>query len=706
MTPMSALCLRAVSLGHQELVLETGRIACQADGSILLRSGHTVLLVTAVAAPEPSAAQGFFPLTVEYREKLAGAGRVPGGFLRREGRAATRETIGARIVDRSIRPLFPPGFRCETQVIATLHSFDPEGDPEVLAITGAATALSISGIPWDGPVAGVRVALREGELQVFPSPAQRSDAELDLVVAVSRQGLVMVEGCAREVGEEEILRALDLAREAALPLLDLQDELRAAIGRPTHSLPQVDEDMPLKEKVAAAVAAGVEGVFAASDKRARHAAIDGLIEAVTREQTASATPDEACAARIAAYAHEALRGEIRRHAASGRRLDGRGATEIRPISGEVGCLPGAHGSSLFTRGETQALVTCTLGTGGDEQLLEEPAGIRHEPFLLHYNFPPYSVGEIRPLRGPGRREIGHGHLAEMALRATLPARDRFPYTIRIESEITSSNGSSSMATVCGATLALMDAGVPLSRPVAGIAMGLITDGGHSAILSDILGDEDHLGDMDFKVAGTAQGVTALQLDNKLGSLSRDILATALAQAREGRLHILAAMHAICPVHREEVPAHAPHVLVRQVRPVRIRDLIGPGGRHIQGIQQDTGVKIDVDDTGRVLIYGAPGARMREAEQRVRHYTGEPQVGRYYRGRVTAVKDFGCFVEIFHGIEGLVPMAQLDHQRVERAADVAAPGEEMIVKVLGTTREGKLELSRKDALGVSASEIES
>jgi polyribonucleotide nucleotidyltransferase len=657
MTDSNAVWTGDVRCGERPVVFETGTIARRAAGSVLVRAGRMVLLVTATRAEDAADDAGFFPLTVEYREKMAGAGRIPGGFFRREGRGGTHEIIGSRIVDRSIRPHFPKAFRCETQVLATLHSFDPAADPEVHAITGASAALMLSDIAWDGPVAGVRVVAIDGEVRVFPDRIARAAAQLDLVIAVSRRGLVMVEGIAREAAEALVLAALDAAIAAAVPLLDLQETMRAQAGR--------------EKRAFEAPAASVESAEAADAPDA---------EAIQRD-------------------------EIRRRALDGRRLDGRGPEDIRPISGAVGYLPGAHGSSLFTRGETQALVTCTLGTASDEQLIEDTFGTRKERFLLHYNFPPYSVGEVRPLRGPGRREVGHGNLAWRALSGVLPEAEKFPYTIRVESEITSSNGSSSMATVCGATLAMMDAGVPLSHPVAGIAMGLIGEGERHVILSDILGDEDHQGDMDFKVCGTEAGVTAMQLDNKLGSLPPEVLAAALEQARRGRLHILAEMAKIGGTPRTEVPSHAPRALVLRIRPARIRDLIGPGGRHIQGIQQTHGVKIDVDEEGRVSIYGEAGARMSEALAQVRHYTGSPQVGRIYRGRVTGVKDFGCFVELFHGIEGLVPVAELDRERVQDPGRVAQVGDEMIVKVMGTTREGKLQLSRKAALGSEPDEAE-
>lgn len=695
---------RSLRMGKQSLHLEVGRVARQAGGSVLLSAGRTVLLVTAVNRREPAAHLDFFPLTVEYREKMAGAGRVPGGFLRREARATTHETLCARLVDRTIRPFFPDGFRCETQVLATVMSFDPDGDAEVMAITGASAALTISDIPWGQPVAGVRVARLEGEMRLFPTRAQRDMADLDLVVSVSSQGLVMVEGNAAELPEELLLQALDTAVAGAAPLLEVQEEMRAALGAEKRTVRPPVADSAVLEKARSAVRARVGEIFGPRDKGERREAIDLLVAAV-EETVALKAEDNAPGLDPRVLAERAIREEIRHQALAGKRLDGRGVEEVRPVSGEVAWLPGAHGSSIFTRGETQALVTCTLGTGQDEQLIEDPSGVRRESFLLHYNFPPYSVGEVKPMRGPSRRDIGHGVLARRALKGVLPDPDDFPFTIRIESDIASSNGSSSMATVCGGTLALMDAGVPILRPVAGVAMGLIMEGDRCVILTDILGDEDHLGDMDFKVAGTEEGITAVQMDNKIGSLRREILEQALEQARRGRLHILEQMRRICRAPRSEVPPHVPRVLLRRIRPVRIRDLIGPGGRHIQSIQTDTGVKVDVSDDGRVRIYGPPGARLHEAERRVSHLTGEPRVAGIYKGRVAGVTDFGCFVELFRGIEGLVHASELDTGRVGHPSEVAVPGEEMIVKVLGTTADGKIQLSRKAALGADASEIE-
>jgi len=705
MERQAQLWRRQVRMGAQTLEFEVGRIARQAGGAVLLTCGRCVVLATAVAAPEASGGATFFPLTVIYREKLAAAGRIPGGFLRREARPTDEETLISRVIDRSIRPFFPPGFACETQVLATVFSHDPEVDPAVLAITAASAALTISDVPWGPPIAAVRVARIDGEPRILAPASERGRADLDLVVALSREGLVMVEGSAREVSEEVLLGALDEALAAAVPLLEIQDEMRAALGKEKRGFQAAPVDEALQRFAQEYLAGRIEGVYTAGDKQARHARMDQLITETDAAWVARQPDPTAAPPGARETAEKVMRELIRARALEGQRLDGRGPEDVRPISGEAGWLPGPHGSAVFTRGETQALVTCTLGTSQDEQLIESLAGVRKESFLLHYTFPPYSVGEVRPLRGPGRREIGHGALARRALVPLLPDPEAFPFTIRIDAEISSSNGSSSMATVSGSTLALFDAGVPLRRPVAGVAMGLIAAGERSAVLTDILGDEDHLGDMDFKVAGTAEGVTAVQLDNKIGSLPRAVLAQALEQARRGRLHILGEMARICPGPRTALRPHVPQVRFVRIRPARIRDLIGPGGRNIQGIEAETGAKLDVGDDGRVRVFGYAGTRLEEAERRVRYLTGEPRVGAIYRGRVTGITDFGCFVELFYGIEGLVHISELGEGRVDHPASVTALGEELLVKVLGTNEEGKIQLSHRAAKHAGAGEIE-
>ncbi len=701
---------------EKTLRFETGRIAPQADGAVWIELGGTVLLVTAVSQPEPTARLDFFPLTVEYRERLAGAGRIPGNFLRRETRPGNHEILTSRLIDRSIRPFFPKTYRCETQVLASVMSYEAGADTAPLGITGASIALALSNIPWAGPVAGVRVARVAGEYVAMPTGPERDEADLDLVVTVGRAGLVMVEGAADEVPEEMLLAAFETAAGAAEPLLALQERMRVEAGRPKRTVSEAPAHEALERAAAEAVAAGMDEVYAAGGKFERRDRIKALraqvverLKALLDQPPAGAgdgdatptvtAPDDSLLAELA---ETAVRTEIRRRAKEGQRLDRRASAKVRPISAEVALLPGAHGSALFTRGETQALVTCTLGAGESEQLVEDLDGVHKEGFLLHYNFPPYSVGEARPLRGPGRREVGHGWLARRSLLPVLPRPEDYPYTIRVDSEITASNGSSSMATVCGATLAMMDAGVPLKRPVAGVAMGLIAEGDGFAILTDILGDEDHLGDMDFKVAGTEVGVTAVQLDNKIGSLPAEVLASAMEQARDARLHILEAMGGACRTPREGAPAHAPKVLTLRIRENRIRDLIGPGGRNIQGIQRDTEVKIDVGQDGRLRIYAVPGAKLQEALERIEFLTGEPRVEAVYERRVTAVTGFGCFVELFHGIEGLVHISELDDGPVSDPGQIAVVGETMKVKVLGTTPDGKIRLSRRAAIGATVS----
>ena len=701
----------AARVGKVEVSLETGRNAPQADGAVLIRQGGTVLLVTAVAAAEPRSGIDFFPLTVEYRERLSAAGRFPGGYRKREGRSSDREILSCRLVDRTIRPLFPEGFRSETQVLATVLSFEPDTDPEVLAITGAAAALHLSGIPFEGPVAGVRVAKRaDGAWETFPTREDLQGATCDLVVSLGPQGLVMMEGEARELPEGELVEAIRAAEEAIRPLRELVERARREAGKEKRpfSAPGCDPaiDATVRELATSAMreALRVEGKHARAEAVAE-AARRTMADAATRLAERRALDPPAFDREVAGLLHQLESEELRRGVLEeNRRADGRDPEQIRPIQIEAPVLPRVHGSALFTRGETQALVVATLGTGRDEQEVESLRGVDRERFQLAYSFPSYSVGEVRPIRGPGRREIGHGNLARRALEAVLPSPELFPYTIKVESEITESNGSSSMATVCGGCLALMDAGVPIRRPVAGIAMGLITEGEKAVVLSDILGAEDHLGDMDFKVAGTEEGVTAVQLDNKVGSLPFDLLARALDQARRGRLHILAEMARVLPAPRRELSAHAPRVELLHIRPHRIRDLIGPGGRHIQDLQADTGVKIDVADDGTVRIYAVEASALPHAKRRVIDLTGEPEVGRIYRGTVTGVREFGCFVRLFQGIEGLVHASEIAEGFVRDIGEVAVEGEPMVVKVLGVDQ-GRIQLSRKQAQGVRAEEIE-
>ena len=697
-----------ISVNGKEIHLETGQIARQANGAVLAREGDTVVLVTAVHDKPQRTGLDFFPMTVEYRERTAAAGRVPGGFFKREMRPADRETLTARLVDRCLRPLFPKEFKDETQVIATVLSFDADADPGVLAITAASMAVHLSDMPWQGPVAGIRVARVDGQFVANPDFESKERADLDLVVAVASDGLAMVEGTCDEVSEATVVEALSFAQEAAQPILAGMEHMREQVGRPKIVLETPPPDDPKwVEEICEAARPELQGILrSAMEKLELQKAVRGLrdkmVERFAGEGEDAAEKTKKIRDIFEELEYKEVRGLLVRE---GIRVDGRGCKNIRPISGAVGWLPRTHGSALFTRGETQAMVSCTLGTGHDEQIVEALHGEARERFLLHYNFPPYSVGEVRRMMGPGRREIGHGNLARRALDSIIPDHDEFPYTIRIVSDISESNGSSSMATVCGGTLAMMDAGVPITAPVAGIAMGLIQEGEQIIILSDILGTEDHLGDMDFKVAGSRKGITAVQLDNKLGELKPEVLTEALEQAREGRNHILDEMLKILEAPRGEISQYAPQVHVVSIRKERIRDLIGPQGRVIQQIQGQTGTNIEVGDDGMIRVYSPGKAALEEALRMIKYYTADLEKGKIYKGTVVSVKDFGAFVRIYGNMEGLVHISELDDHRVNKVSDVLKEGEEVLVKVVDVDRQGKIKLSRKDALNAPASEIE-
>ena len=676
-----------VLLGGREVSFETGAIARQASGAVLLREGDTVLLAVVSAAKTPSTSS-YMPLMTDYRQKLAAAGKIPGGYGKREGRANELETLISRLVDRSIRPFFPDAWRCDTQVLISPLSYDPECDLPVLAIAAASAALNLSDVPWSVPLAGVRVTQAPGQdaPEAFPGAAARERASLDLVVSVSPDGVVMLEGGAREASEDEVLAALSLAQAEAAPLQATLERLRAAAGKPKRPAPEASPPAPelaaLEPALRARAAERLAGALEVTVKLERYEALDALAQELMA-WAASSLPEQAAAARdYARGVFDALKKEqIRAGICAGKRLGGRRPDEIREISGRAGWLPRTHGSALFTRGETQALVTCTLAGLNETQRLETVAGEVRQRLMLHYNFPSYSVGEVRPDRGPGRREIGHGHLARRALLGVLPGPAEFPYTIRIESTITESNGSSSMASVCGGSLSLCDAGVPLPRPVAGIAMGLVREGEQTVVLSDILGDEDHVGDMDFKVAGTTAGITAIQLDNKLGALPREVMVQALEQAKAGRIHILGEMEKVLQGPRAALSAHAPKVETLQIEPQRIRSLIGTGGATINGIRRELSVEIDVAEDGLVTVYGVSPESLLAARERIHDLTGLPVLGQAIRGRVTGVKHFGSFVRLFEGIEGLLHGEQL------------RMGGEVDVKVTGVTNDGKLEISR-------------
>jgi polyribonucleotide nucleotidyltransferase len=686
------------------LSVETGRMAKQAGGAVVVQFGDTVVLVTATALATVREGIDFFPLTCDYQEKTFAAGKIPGGFFKREGRPAEKETLTSRLIDRPVRPLFPSGFRCETQVIATVLSHDRENDPDVLSILGGSTALVLSDIPWNGPIAAVRMGRVDGKLVVNPTTSQLATSDMNIVVAGSRDAIVMVEGGAQMLPEAEILEALFTAHERMQPLIDLQEELRKRVGREKRAVAQAAGDADLDQRTREAALPRLTAALQKTAKQERYAALDAARDEVV---AALGGPEGERAKEVAAlfgkHKKQLFRQTIVRE---GRRIDGRGLKDVRPITCEVEVLPRTHGSALFTRGETQALVVSTLGTSSDEQRVDALIGEQYKKFMLHYNFPPFSTGEVKFLRSPGRREIGHGALAERAIAPVLPSEQDFPYTIRIVSEVLESNGSSSMATVCGGSLSLMDAGVPIKGAVAGVAMGLIKEADEVRVLSDILGDEDHLGDMDFKVAGTEAGVTAVQMDIKIAGVTRAVMQQALEQAREARLHILGRMAATLAKPRGELSTYAPRIVTIRIKPDRIRDLIGPGGKVIRALVEETGTKIDVEDDGTVYVASADGEAMQKAIDRIRAITAEAEVGRIYRGTVRKIVDFGAFVEIFPGTDGLVHISQLADERVRKVSDVIKEGDVIPVKVLEVDKSGKIRLSRKEALKEEGAQAQS
>ena len=695
-----------IKCGEKEILLETGKVAKQADGSVWVRMGDSIVLVTVVSAKEKKEGIDFFPLTVDYQEKLFAAGRVPGSYFRREGRPTEKETITSRIVDRSCRPLFPDGYSCETQIIATVVSFDQENDTDVLALTGASAALQCSDVPFGGPIAGVRVGRVAGQFVANPTLAQRAEADLDIVMAASKDAIVMVEGGAREVSEAVMVEGLLFGQAAVRGLLDAQVALaRAAGDKPKRAFEPPKNDVDLRARVKQLTWEKVKEAYSRDEKHDRYGRLSEikkeLLAALQAEAGGDAGKLAALAARekeIKGYYEDVKYDYMRKMIVDERRrIGGRGEADIRKITCEVGLLPRVHGSALFTRGETQALVATTLGTAEDEQRVEMLTGMTFKKFMLHYNFPPFSVGEVKFLRSPGRREIGHGALAERALRQVLPGEDKFPYTVRVVSDIMESNGSSSMASVCGGCLSLMDAGVPIKAPVAGIAMGLVKEGEKIAILSDILGDEDHLGDMDFKVCGTAEGITSIQMDIKIGGVTREILERALAQAAQGRHHILGEMLKSIEKPRAEISPYAPRITTIKIRPERIKDVIGPGGKVIKDITARTGCSINIEDDGSISIASANQTQVEAAIKMIRNLTQEAEVGKTYLGTVRKIAEFGAFVEIFPGTDGLIHISELSDKRVKSVADVLSEGEEVLVKVISVDRQGKIRLSRKEAL---------
>jgi polyribonucleotide nucleotidyltransferase len=639
---------------------------------------------------------GFLPLTIEYQERMYAAGRIPGSYFRREiGRPSEKEVLTCRLIDRTLRPLFPDGYSSETQLIATVFSADQEFDPDVLAMNGASMALMLSDIPFAGPVAAARVGYVDGEYVLNPSKSQLAKSEISLVVAGTRSAVVMVEGRAGEMNEDLVLEAIFFAHAGIQPLLDLQFQLQQEAGKIKRTVVAPTVNLPLKEKVEAAAAAGMEEVVNTADKMARSSRYSQLKEEVLAqiEPELYEKPAEVTEL-LSGYKKHVMRDRI---VSKGMRLDGRSFEDVRPISCEVGILPRAHGSALFTRGETQALVICTLGSERDEQHLEGLGGDVYRRFMLHYNFPPFCVGEVRRLSGPSRRDIGHGTLARRGIEAVLPAGDVFPYTLRVVSEVLESNGSSSMATVCGGSLALMDAGVPVKSPVSGVAMGLIKEGDQVVVLTDILGDEDHLGDMDFKVVGTRDGITGLQMDIKIDGVDREIMSKALAQAKKGRLHILERMEEALSTPRTAVSEHAPKYVTLKIHPDKIRDIIGPGGKIIREMTTEFESKIDVEDDGTIKIFSNSCEMANALIKRIQQITAVPEVGKVYEGEVRTIKEFGAFVQIFPGTDGMVHISELANERVKNVTDVVKEGDMIKVKVIDIDNRGRIRLSRKAAL---------
>jgi polyribonucleotide nucleotidyltransferase len=710
----------SVEIGGRTMTLETGKIAKQAAGSVTVTFGDTVVLVTAVHS-KPRPGIDFFPLTVDFVEKFAAAGKIPGGFFKREGRLADREVLVSRFIDRSIRPLFADGYNDETQVTATVLSSDADYPADMCAFVGASAALSLSDMPFLGPIAAVRIGRVDGEYLINPVPEDLESSDLELIVAGNRGSIVMVEGGAQQLPEDEVLAALKHAHGELQPIIDVIDDFAKKVGKPKLEVKPAADIADLQARIETMAGDRLGEAFQIKEKKARSTAVKA-VESEIRDQIVeefrNAPMEVKSLADFEARSNESknlrstvgnilhdLGGNLMRERvmATGERIDGRRSDQIRPIACEVRAYPRPHGVALFTRGETQAVVTATLGSGFDEQTIDGMGGRWKKRFMLHYNFPPFSVGEARPLRGPGRREVGHGTLAERAITPVLPEHEDFPYTIRVVSETLESNGSSSMAAVCGSTLALLDAGAPLKAPVAGIAMGLITDGNRTVILSDILGDEDHLGDMDFKVAGSKDGITALQMDIKVTEIDWNIMEKALAQAKEGRLHILDCMDKDTATSlpglaaREELHEFAPRMETLLVKPDRIRDIFGPGGKVIRAIQETTGAKIDVEDSGQVTVFGPDGAAVAQAMAMVDELTQEAEIGRIYLAKVKRIADFGAFAEIFPGTDGLIHISHLAEGRVDKVTDVLEEGDEVLAKCIDIDPSGRIRLSRKEAL---------
>jgi polyribonucleotide nucleotidyltransferase len=694
---------REISVGRQRISIETGRLAKQADGSVVVRSGDTMVLVTACTAASPREGIDFLPLTVDYKEYTYASGRIPGGFFKREGKPTEKEVLTSRLIDRPIRPLFPAGWRNETQIIALVLSADAENDSDVLAITGASAALALSSIPFTRSIAGVRMGLVDGEFVVNPTFEQRKRSRLDLIVAGTRDGIVMVEAGAKEVTEEEMVQALEHAHAAIKDIVAGIDALAKQAGKKKTTVARKEIGKEFYREVEEKVLVPLADAMRIQDKLENYGTVDQVLSDLI-----ASLPEGEVERKVEAKAifkelkEKVLRDEILER---GKRLDGRAFDQIRPITIEVGVLPRTHGSAVFTRGETQALVTATLGTADDQQKVEMVDGETWKRFMLHYNFPPFSVGEVAFMRGPGRREIGHGALAERALTPMMPTEEKFPYTVRVVSDILESNGSSSMASVCGGSLAMMDAGVPLKAPVAGVAMGLVMneENGKYAVLSDIAGAEDHYGDMDFKVTGTADGITALQMDIKVSGITMEIMRKALEQARQGRMFILGKMQETLSQSRSDVSMHAPRIVTIRIPVDKIRDVIGPGGKMIRSIIERTGVKIDVEDDGRVNVASADEASANKAIGIIQELTATPELNKTYLGKVQRITDFGAFVEIMPGLDGLLHVSEIAHYRVKDVRDELKEGDQVMVKVINIDPSGKIRLSRKALLAPEESQ---
>ena len=693
---MTPAVKKSFQFGEHTVTLETGKLARQATGAVMVNMSDTVVLVTVVGKREEVPGRSFLPLTVNYQERTYAAGKIPGGFFKREGRPSEKETLVSRLIDRPIRPLFPEGFSNEVQVIATVISMNPEVDADIPAMIGTSAALAVSGVPFDGPIGAARVGYKDGGFLLNPTFSQLEDSELDLVVAGTEDAVLMVESEANRLSEQTMLDAVLHGHEQMQTAIDAINELAAEAGKPRWDWQPAPKDETLAERVRELAEAPLTEAYGIADKQARQEAVAAAREQVNSQLVADDDNAQGYDAEAVGEAFKGLEKKIVRGRvlAGHPRIDGRDQRTVRPIDIEVGTLPRTHGSAIFTRGETQAIVVTTLGTGRDAQIIDAIEGERREPFMLHYNFPPYCVGETGFMGTPKRREIGHGKLAKRGIQAVMPSPEDCPYVVRVVSEITESNGSSSMASVCGTSLSLMDAGVPIKAPVAGIAMGLIKDGDEFAVLTDILGDEDHLGDMDFKVAGTDSGVTALQMDIKINGITREIMEKALEQAKEGRLHILGKMNEVIPEHRDEMSAYAPRLITLKIDPEKIRDVIGKGGATIRQLTEETGTTIDISDDGIVTIGSVDKAAGEEARRRIELLTADVEVGQVYEGKVIKLMDFGAFVNILPGRDGLVHISQISNERVENVSDELSEGQAVRVKVLEVDRQGRIRLSIK------------